>query len=191
MPYPRVNRSHIVPRAYLAAFAVDGMVGMRLVGEAESRLVSVRDAAVRTSYYRRTRPDGEEIDDVEWSLSVLENEAIPALRNVRESWPLSTEEKAKLAQLFGYQLVRGPRWRDWYESATRKFVDDEVRDAPVPLRNDSGESTTTEEIESFEQQLLSSTARSTRMLSVGLKVASLLGSMQWLLIEFQPPLLAT
>jgi hypothetical protein len=181
MAYPRVDRSHIVPAGYLSGFSVDGMLGMRLVGDAESRLISVRDAAVRTGYYRRTRPDGAEIDDVEWSLSVLENVAIPALRNVRAAWPLPTEEKAKLAQLFGYQLVRGPRWREWFDNATREFVVKRVRNAPEPLRTDAGSPATTEDIERFEQQLPGSTSRSTRMLSMGLKIASLLGSMHWLL----------
>jgi hypothetical protein len=134
MPYQRVSHSHIVPKAYLSEFAEDGMIAMRLVGETESRTISVKDAAVRTDYYSRTRPKtGERIDDVEWSLGVLENVAIPTLRKVRDEWPPPADEKAKLAQLFGYQLVRGPRWREWYESATDKFVDEFVRDMSEPI----------------------------------------------------------
>jgi hypothetical protein len=191
MGYPRVNRSHIVPKAYLSAFAEEGMIAMRLVGEAESRTISIKDAGVRTDYYSRTRPNtGERIDDIEWSLSVLESVAIPTLRQARDAWPPATPEKAKLAQLFGYQLVRGPRWREWYEKTTGKFVDEAVRDMPLPI-TETGVPPTTEEVEHFKQELLSSTTRSTRMLGAGLKVASALGSMHWMLIEFQSPMLAT
>lgn len=190
MEYPRVSHSHIVPKGYLAAFAEDGMIAMHLVGDIRGRTISIKDAAVRTDYYSRTRPSGERIDDIEWSLSVLENVAIPTLRSVRDAWPLPADEKAKLAQLFGYQLVRGPRWREWYESATGKFVDEAVRDMPEPI-TETGLPPTTEEVEHFKQQLLSSTTRSTRMLSAGLKVASVLGSMHWVLVEFQSPVLAS
>jgi len=34
-------------------------------------VISIRDAAVRKDFYKRTRPDGTVIYDVEWSLSTL------------------------------------------------------------------------------------------------------------------------
>lgn len=184
MAYPRVDRSHIVPKSYLVNFAVDGMLEMRLKGEPAPRLVSVRDAAVRTGFYARTRPDGSRIDDIEWSLSHLENAAAPLLRELRERWPFSTQEKATLAQLFGYQLIRGPRWKESYEALTRSFVH-EQRNAEWPT-NDVPDA-----VEKLGQHLLSSTAQHTRMLGMGFKVASSLGSMHWTLIEFNSPLLAT
>lgn len=186
--YERVDHSHVVPAGYLRAFAVDDMLVMRLVGEAEGRLISVRNAAVRTAFYRRRRHDGTSIDDVEWSLSQLENQTLPILPRVRESWPLSGDEKGKLAFLFGYQLVRGPHWRAWYEDRTRNFVEESVRGEP---RSPDGGLGTEEEIQDFEQELLGSTPRTVRMLSVGTKVSGLLGSMHWTLIEFHSPLLAT
>jgi hypothetical protein len=43
-------------------------------------LVSVRDAGVRTDYYRRERPGtGEAIYDVEWSLAQGEDAALPVI----------------------------------------------------------------------------------------------------------------
>ncbi len=74
MRYPEVKRSqHVVPRGYLVNFAEEEMLVMHLVGAPKTELVSIDDAAVRRRFYRRTRRDGTAIDDVEWSLSQLEN----------------------------------------------------------------------------------------------------------------------
>jgi hypothetical protein len=190
MTYPRVRHSHVVARGYLAGWAVDGKLEMRLLGESASKPISPRDAAVRSDFYRRQRPDGSRIDDVEWTLSNLESATLPALRRVRELWPLPLEEKAKLAQLFGNQVVRGPLWRDWYEKTTRAFVERRVSEEQMPVPSDD-RPPTDEEVASLERYMIGDTARTTRMLSGGLKVASLLGSMHWSLIEFHTPLLAT
>jgi hypothetical protein len=188
--YPRVDRSHIVPVGYLRRFAVDGKLMMHLVGKTTSRPISPRDAGVRGAFYRRTRPDGTTIDDVEWSLSQLENNTLPLLPKVRDLWPLTPDVKQKIAQLFGYQFVRGPHWRTWYERMTRDFVTERVRGEEMAIRADESLATE-EEVQEFEQYLLGSTPRTTRMLSLGPKIASLLGSMHWTLIEFHSPLLAT
>jgi Protein of unknown function (DUF4238) len=132
------------------------MLMMRLVGEGQSRRISVRDAAVRTGFYRRTQPDGTTIDDVEAMLGQLESNTLPLLPEVRGSWPLSPEAKGQLAFLFGHQLVRGPRWWAWYEERTRLFVDEKVRgEAMLP----DGGLGTAEEIQQFEDDLLSSVRR--------------------------------
>jgi hypothetical protein len=186
--YTRVKRSHIVPVGYLKGWAADDRLMMRLVGEAQSVPVSPKNAGVRAAFYRRERPNGAAIDDIEWSLSVLESNTLPLLPNVRDAWPLDDEDKSKLAFLFGYQLVRGPRWRAWYEQGTRQFIDQNVR--TQPMRPGSGLETEAE-IQAFEKVFLGSTRWATRMLSVGTKAAGLLGSMQWSLIEFRTDLLAT
>jgi Protein of unknown function (DUF4238) len=153
-----------------------------------SRLVSVRDAGVRTAFYRREHPDGTPIDDIEWSLSELERKTLPVLPCVADSWPLAQDDKSKLAFLFGYQLVRGPRWRAWFDERTRTFVEESVRDQPkVP----GGGLETEDEIDQFEQQLRGSTRRTIRMVSLGTKVSGVLGSMHWTLLKFASPVLAT
>jgi len=86
MRYPEVKRSqHVVPRGYLVNFAEEEMLVMHLVGAPKTELVSIDDAAVRRRFYWRTRRDGTPIDDVEWSLSQLENatgrRSLVALRN--------------------------------------------------------------------------------------------------------------
>lgn len=48
------------------------MVAVGLVRDPNAVVVtSVRDAAVRTDFYRRERWDGTPIDDIEWSFSQL------------------------------------------------------------------------------------------------------------------------
>jgi hypothetical protein len=186
MEYTRVKRSHIVPCGYLVNFAADGMLALRLDGALAERPISVRDAAVRTDFYRRERPDGTKIDDIEWSLSELENATSPILRDIANRWPLVHEDKMKLATLFGVQLVRGPRWKEWHEEETRKFFAEQRRSRTV-----AAETTTEEVLNTTERHLLGSTARTIRMLGLAPKVATVVSSMHWALIEFRSPLLAT
>jgi Protein of unknown function (DUF4238) len=156
---------------------------MYLAGEAEPLTVPVRDAAVRRDFYSRKRPTtGERIDDIEWSLSHLENASLPVLQEIGDLWPLNLDNKGRLAALFGYQLIRGPRWMGWHAEFTDKWAEEK--------RADPGDATA-EQIDQVRDHLLSATPRLTRMLSLGPKVASVLGSMHWSLIEFGSSLLAT
>jgi hypothetical protein len=50
--YEPVKHSHVVPAGYLRAWADGRQIAMRLVGAENSLLVSVRDAGVRSDYYR-------------------------------------------------------------------------------------------------------------------------------------------
>jgi len=176
MAYPRVNRSHIVPKAYLRNFADDDQIGLRLVGEAASTTVSIDDAGVRRRYYRRTRQDGTPIDDIEWSLSHIEGAVVPLLREVEDRWPLTHRDKGTLAEFFGVQLVRGPRWMAWWKDRTTNWVADQ------PDQSDADE---------LEAALLGDTNRLTQMLSVATKVGTALGSMHWALLTFRADLLAS
>jgi hypothetical protein len=168
------------------------MIGMRLVGETTTRkVISIDDAAVRKQFYRRTRPDGTPIDDIEWSLSHIESAAAPLLQNLGDRWPLSFEAKAILAELFSVQLVRGTRWKNWHETFSKQFVD-EQRDAEDPTTITRSEQTV--EVVSaaeLERHLLGDTNRLMGMLSLGRKLASAFGSMHWTLVKFAAPLLAT
>lgn len=176
MAYPRVNRSHIVPKAYLRNFAVDEQIGLRLVGAAASTTVSIDDAGVRRRFYRRTRPDGTEIDDIEWSLSHLEDAVASVLREVEDRWPLTPRDKGTLAEFFGLQLVRGPRWMAWWEERTTNWV------AEQPDQSDADE---------LEAALRWDSNRLTQMLRIAPKVGAALGSMHWTLLRFEADLLAS
>jgi hypothetical protein len=57
--YSKVDRAHIVTAGYLGASAVKRLIAMHLVrDDRKERLISVRDAALRGPFYRRTRPSG-------------------------------------------------------------------------------------------------------------------------------------
>jgi hypothetical protein len=168
--YPAVKRAHIVPKVYLRSFAKDGKIGMHLRGDVGVHVLSVDKVATRNRYYQRTRPEtGERIDDVEWSLSELERKVSPVLRALVEDgqWPLLRDQKLKLATLFALQMLRGPRWQSWAETATRGANARSGSDRPID------------------------TERLGLMLRLAQPLTTLLGSMQWLLVEFPAAVLAT
>jgi hypothetical protein len=179
--YPNVKNAHIVPRSYLTKWAVDRKIGFRLVKEQRSLVQAVENVGTRRRFYRRERPDGTEIDDVEWSLGEGEKAAAPVLRSFSENWPLPREEKGALAELFALQLIRGPRWKAEYEELTRRFLDDYPDDPDIKP----------EQREREETAFLSDTHRLVQMLSTGRTLATALGSMHWTLVEFGAPLVAT
>lgn len=124
MKYPNVKNAHIVPQAYLQAWAVDGKLGVVQVQEKKRLELSVENVGTRSHFYRRKRPDGTEIDDIEWTLSEIESNAAPLLKSFAEAWPLSGDDKLKLATLFAFQLLRGPRWKETYERRTLGFLEE-------------------------------------------------------------------
>ena len=182
MDYPKVRNAHIVPKGYLKGFAANEKIDVHRKDRTGSTTRPIEKAGVRLRFYRRNRPDGTPIDDVEWSLSRSEDKVAPILRRLSESWPPETEAKANLAEFFAYLAVRGPRWMDWYSENTRKWVAD--------LRRQPG-SVPTRTIDNLEEYLLTDTARLVKMLDIGPKLASCLGSMHWCLVEFSSPVVAS
>jgi hypothetical protein len=137
--YARVDRSHVVPAGYLRNFSQDDQIEVRLATDTSKRTVtSVKNAGVQKGFYKRTRPDGSRIDDIEWSLSHIEAVATPVLREIESHWPPDLPTKAMLAEFFGMQLIRGHRWRRWHETFTREHVDKHRRGAaPNPTGSPS------------------------------------------------------
>jgi hypothetical protein len=183
MRYPSVYRGHVVPKGYLRGFAVDDKIAVRKGGpNAPVEVKSVEKVGWRRRPYERTRPKtGERISDVEWSLSHIEDKAPAILRRIDELWPLSPEEKSILAELVGYQLVRGPRWMEWHNRYVEKQIAEYQRLLTMP----------DEEVEATREHLRSDTYRLIRMLDLGMRLASIVGCMHWSLLEFGSPLLAT
>src|SRR6188472_2942937 len=99
--YPNVKNAHIVPRTYLKNWAVDGKIAVWLVPE-NRRLDDqpIENVGTRRRFYRRKRPDGTEIEDIEWTLSEIESTAAPLLGSFNERWPLTRDDKLSLAVLF-------------------------------------------------------------------------------------------
>jgi hypothetical protein len=185
MQYPNVKNAHIVPATYLRNFAVDGRVGVHLVEEGRKlKPQPVEKVGTRRRFYRRARPDGTEIDDIEWSLAQLEGIATPALRDFEKRWPLDDDDKQKLAELFAFQLLRGPRYKAEYEEMTQRFLD-EYKDREDMAGLDD------EQMAAFDEQLIGDSYRLTRMLVMSMTLTSIFVSTHWTLVEFGAPVLAT
>ena len=188
--YSRVKRGHIVPVVYLRNFAESDQVALHRTDQAGCELRNVRTAGTRGPFYRRQRPDGTKFDDVEASLSVLEDKVKPVFDEILGGAPLTLERKSVLAQFFGMQMVRGPAF---FKERT-ELIDDFMRE----LGADAFEPAAVEEAggdielvrERARDAALSATAHFARMLSIGSKLGAVLGNMRWHLLDFGASVLA-
>lgn len=182
--YPNVKNAHIVPATYLRNWAIDGKIAVWLVPEGK-RIDDqpVENVGTRRRFYRRKRPDGSDIDDIEWSLSEMEANAAPLLRSFATDWPLCGDDKLKLAVLFAFQLLRGPRWKEAYKARTLGFLDeyDAVNPTDLPPA----------ELEEYNAELAGDSHRLLQMMSTGITATGVFASMHWTVIEFERPLIAT
>jgi hypothetical protein len=182
--YPAVNKAHIVPRCHLRRFAIGNQIAIHLKDSGRERVVSIDDAAVRRRFYRRVRPDGTPIDDVEWSLAGLEGVVSPILQSIEERWPLGQPDKVKLAELLAFQAVRGPRWRQWHENFTRGAIEDQRRDPHHKLDSGIWVPLSHEQLEELEDEWLSDTERLKNMMSLASKLIAIFAAMRWDLLLF-------
>jgi hypothetical protein len=181
--YPNVKNAHIVPRTYLERWAVDGRIGVVQVRENKRLEMAVENVGTRRQFYRRKRPDGSDIDDIEWTLSDIESKAAPLLQSAEDAWPFSGDDKLMLARLFAFQWLRTPRWKERYRERTDSFLEHYDANNPTTL--------SAEEVEHFNEQLRSDTHRLGMMLSTGVTGAAVFASMHWTLVEFDRPWIAT
>jgi Protein of unknown function (DUF4238) len=128
--YPNTKNAHIVPRFYLQGWAVNGKIGVEQVIERKRLELAVENVGTRSRFYRRERPGGVDINDIEWTLGEIESAAAPVLRGLDGLWPLDREAKLRLAVLFAFQHLRTPRWKEEYENRTRGFVQEFDRNNP-------------------------------------------------------------
>jgi len=167
------------------------MILMRLVGKAKSVEISVRDAGVRTDFYRRVRPGGKGISyDVEQSLAEVEAKALPLIAKLPENWPPSKCEKSSIGQFFALQYVRGPVFKSWNEGHRDEFVSDLRADPEKHAEGLLGDEAT-EAIEGAIETLEGDTERFKRMYKCTRLTAVGMCSMQWNLVEFPKPGLVT
>jgi hypothetical protein len=185
MNYPVVNKAHIVPRCYLRRFAINDRIAIHLTHSEERRTVSIDDAAVRRRFYRRTRPDGTPIDDVEHSLAQLEAAVAPILQNLEDRWPLGRAEKVAVAEFFAFQAVRGPRWRAWHDQFTKKALDEKRRDPVHQLESGILVPLTQRHIDELQEAWLSPTERLRSMMGIASKLITIFASMRWDLLVLE------
>jgi hypothetical protein len=188
--YPAVERAHIVPRMYQKAFAVSGKVAVHVEGRAACRLLSTRKAGTRGAYYRRPRPSGQTIDDVEASLAAVEARSAPVLSATVAGAALTLEAKGVLAQFFAAQLMRGPAYFEQREEIIGPMIEElgmgDFR--PAALAEAGGD------VSVVRQKLLDAyldpTQRLVTMLQQIGKIAGVLGNMRWHVLRFDDPVIA-
>lgn len=188
--YSQVKKGHLVPRAYQALFAVDDQVAVHVPPRSDHVVMHVKDAGTRSRYYRRTRPDGTQIDDTEASLSVLEDKAIPVLKEVVDGATLTWERKAALAQLFAMQMVRVPAFfasrKQTIEGLVKSLSTDHVK--PRLIEETGGDMQLIRE--RVTELFTDSTQRSKSMRTLSIKISAILGSMRWHVLRFDDPVVA-
>jgi hypothetical protein len=189
--YPAVPHSHVVPVGYLRAWAHGPKIATRLVASEQSVSASVRDVGVRSNFYRRERPKtGEKIYDVEWSMQQAESAGLSIIGSLGPRWPLGTEDKSRVSQLFALQHVRGPAFKAWHEAYVQPTID-ALRSDPVgttiPTPGVSADEVATKVIEHYS----SDTFRLVKMIKNARAVAVAFGSMHWTLVSFAKPRLVT
>jgi hypothetical protein len=87
---------------------------------------------VSPSHQRGRRKDktGEKIYDVEWSMQQAESVGLSIVGTLASRWPLDMEDKARVAQFFALQHVRGPAFKAWHEADIQPTID-ALRSDPV------------------------------------------------------------
>jgi hypothetical protein len=189
--YHPVAHSHVVPAGYLRAWADGKQIAMRRAGTPESRLIGVKAAGVRRNFYRRQRPKtGETIYDIEHSLSTAESVALPVIADIRVRWPLTPEDKGKLAQFLALQHLRGEAFRRWHGRRIASILD-AARVHPEELLTVDGARYPAETLDRLTHAMTSDTYRLTQMVKIVRSVATVLSSMHWSLVEFAPGALVT
>jgi hypothetical protein len=160
------------------------MIGVHQVVERKALVQPIENVGTRRHFYRRRRPDGSTIDDIEWALGKGEEGATPVLRSFDELWPLKGADKGKIAELFAYQLIRGTRFKAEYEELTRRFIENYKKGGEAAT-GDPKMSRASDEL------LVSDDHRLIHMMELGPTLTSIVASMHWTLVEFRSPVLAT
>lgn len=121
---PRVDNAHIVPRMYQSAWeGPKRQVAVHRVGKEGCELRSTKRAGTRRAYYRRTRPQGNEIDDFEASLAGVEGRATKPLRDLIAGELITVERKGEVAQLLAVQMMRGPAFFKAHEALMEQTIE--------------------------------------------------------------------
>jgi hypothetical protein len=187
--YTPVKQGHIVPVVYQRNFAIGDRITLH-VDNKPGVPAAIQNTATRGPFYRRTRPDGSEIDDVEASLSYIEAAVSPVFDDLLAAAPMTRERKQVLAQIFGIQLVRGPAFVERRSDVIDGLVSglDATHFTRSLLREVAGDLAVARE--RVRDAYLSKTQQVITMLTTSFKLASVIGSMRWHLLQFVDPIVA-
>lgn len=187
--YTPVKQGHVVPVVYQRNFAIGDRVTLHVDGRTGVP-AAIQNTATRGPFYRRTRPDGTEIDDIEASLSYIEAAVGPVFADLLAGGSLTRDRKQVLAQFFGIQMVRGPAFVEQRKGVIDALVSglDAAQLTPRLLRDVGGDLAVARE--RVRDAYLTKTQHVVAMLTTSFKLASVIGSMRWHLLLFADPVVA-
>ncbi len=151
---------------------------------------SIRNAGTHSRYYRRTRPSGEKIDDVEASLAYVEDKATEPLSQLIAGKPITAERKGGVAQLLGLQMLRGPAFFEHREELVAPIIDELQLTDFKPRAVATAEGDLLKLREELKGAYLGSTANLMTVLTRTAKMAALARHMRWQVLRFDAPVLA-
>ena len=187
-PQP-VKQGHIIPATCQRVFAVNGRVAVHVPGRDLCVDLKVENVGTRSRAYRRLRPDGSGIDDVEASLASLERRVGPLLRLVADEEPVTDETKGALAQFFAVQMVRGPMFFRANQAFAEQYIRKAVTadNAPKAALTAAGD-----DIDVLGERAVDAlwSARFQDMIRSSQKLSWVLGCMRWQLLSFRRPVVA-
>jgi uncharacterized protein DUF4238 len=175
MPSPR--KIHVVTKAYLSGWAMNGLVIPVSVEYGKQKPKS--PAAVGWDLEWWGSDDAKLNRICEEACGKLESKLPDALAAV-ESWPLSQDDRAVIAQFLALHVLRTRAFPTWFAG---------VRDSSLAGLQERFRSRN--EYETFKHQRLTDRERAVRLISLINKLGSVFGSMHWTLLHFDEPLLIT
>ncbi|MDX6582379.1 MAG: hypothetical protein QOI10_1563 [Solirubrobacterales bacterium] len=185
------HRHHFLPQGAQRPFT-DHRGKVAVVGTNGDRFeTGPVNVGLERDLYLRVRPGGEKSDDIETvSLADIDDKAAPILQGLRERWPLSAEEKLRVATYVGVQLVRGPRWFEFHEGFTRDAYLKHLEAGDFRAKAEEHGLTEQEVYDAHVRAHIDDTPKLLTMLQTGAKAGSAIGSMTWCLLAFESPCLA-
>ena len=134
------RRNHTVNKSYLRRFDDDRGLLTRVTLPGEVRVpISVDDATVVKNFYVVQLDDGSESDEAEDLFSVVEGNAVAAIRALVDQrvWPIPGDVRTAIAEWVALQYLRVP----WVRQLTRELVKG-FSGVGIPVTTGSGERVT-------------------------------------------------
>lgn len=105
----RTKKQHFVPRFYLANFCdEDGYLWTHDSRRGEARRTTPENTGFETNIYSPEMAGGERFDEIEKSLSRIEDAAAPLIKRLLKFERLDESEKSDMALFIGAMFVRSP-----------------------------------------------------------------------------------
>jgi hypothetical protein len=177
-----LDRNHIISAGYVRNWASDDVVDCEPVPEGKRIRLAASRVGVRKKFYAGSpaRDGSRSAGPAERARGVVENKALPLLRDLADRWPVTdSEERAWIALWLAMILCASPRRRQEIPGLVARFYAALEQDAlllaglTVDQRPELAEADF--ELDSLFEEISA--------------VASLLGQMHWTLLRFSRPAL--